>query len=373
MQTRRRALTMGLAAAACAPMRGTAGEGGLGPTAPYVWPVAAPEAVGLDAGLLAAADSVRPPWLHSLLVVRRGALAHESYFPGQDEQLGRPLGLVRFDAAAPHDLRSVTKSVVSLLFGMAAPAGLDLDQPVLEQFPDYADLRTPERLAITIRHVLTMSLGVAWNEDISYADPANSERQLNEAPDPVRYTLSRPIEQPAGAAFRYNGGATQVLAALIEKFTGEQAHAYAARALFAPLGISSAYWMTLPGGAPIAASGLRLTPRDMAILGEFIRRGGEWGGRQIAPRAWIEAATRPHLTAFAPVEYGYQFWIQTAQIGGRPARVAMAAGNGGQRIFVIPSQDLVAVTTAGAYNAPDHAVALWRFFSERVLPALRDA
>jgi CubicO group peptidase (beta-lactamase class C family) len=100
---------------------------------------------------------------------------------------------VNFDAATRHDLRSITKSVTALVLGIAIGKGqiAGIDEPVLPQLPDYADLRSPEKDRITLRHLLTMSQGLAWNEDLPYSNPANSEIQMDRSPDPVRYALAR--------------------------------------------------------------------------------------------------------------------------------------------------------------------------------------
>ncbi|MBS0223330.1 MAG: serine hydrolase [Proteobacteria bacterium] len=117
----------------------------------------------------------------------------ERYFDGSDESWGRPLGVVKFAPDVKHDVKSVSKSATSLLIGIALAEGKfpALDSPVLDVFPEYADLATPEKERITFRHLLTMSAGLAWDEDRPYADPLNDEMRMLEAPDPFRYVLSR--------------------------------------------------------------------------------------------------------------------------------------------------------------------------------------
>jgi CubicO group peptidase (beta-lactamase class C family) len=132
-------------------------------------PTASAASVGIDGAAIAKltedihAGKYRN--IHSLLVVRSGKLVAEAYFQGEDERRGRPLGAVRFDANTLHDLRSVTKSVTSALFGIAMAAGAirDIDAPVLSYFPEYKDLQTPERLRIRLRDVLSMTSGLQWD------------------------------------------------------------------------------------------------------------------------------------------------------------------------------------------------------------------
>ena len=155
-----------------------------------------------------------PEWnVHAVLIERAGRLVYEEYFSGKDERWGQPLGVVTFTRGTLHDLRSVTKSVVSALVGIASSSGAipSLDAPLLDYFPEYKDLDVPERRRITIRHALSMSAGFEWNEDVPYTDPKNDEIVMNRSPDPIHYVLARPIVSAPGTSWRYNGGTTQVL------------------------------------------------------------------------------------------------------------------------------------------------------------------
>ena len=125
----------------------------------------------------------------------------ERYYEGTDERWGTPLGKVKFDAATLHDLRSVTKSVVGLLYGIALAEGRvpALDTPVLDAFPAYAELAKDERRrAILVSHVLSMTMGLAWNENLPYNDPRNSEIAMERSGDRFRYVLEQPIVSAPG-------------------------------------------------------------------------------------------------------------------------------------------------------------------------------
>src|SRR5215203_4585038 len=124
--------------------------------------------------------------VHAVLIERDGRLVYEEYFSGNDARRGCPLGVVTFTRDTLHDLRSVTKSVVSALIGAANASGAirSLDAPLLDYFPEYTDLQVPERRRITIRHALGMSAGLEWNEDLSYADPKNDENVMDASPEP---------------------------------------------------------------------------------------------------------------------------------------------------------------------------------------------
>ena len=218
--------------------------------------------------------------LHSVLVVRDQRLVLERYYEGADESWGRSLGHVAFDKNTLHDLRSVTKSVVGLLYGIALERGLvpPLDAPLMRQFPEYSDLAAdPQRAALTVEHVLTMTLGTEWNERLPYSDPANSEIMMERAEDRYRFILDRPIVAPPGSVWTYNGGCAALLGRLIARGSGQTLADFAGTALFAPLGISTFEWIQGRDGVHFAASGLRLRPRDLARVGEMVLARGRWG------------------------------------------------------------------------------------------------
>lgn len=224
------------------------------------WTVASPESVGLDGDLIRGIGPHFDSWTdanaHAILIARHGKLVYEHYFTGEDWKWGEALGRVTYDATKRHDLRSITKSVTSLLFGIAVDRGwiADLDAPVFTYFPEHAGLRTAEKDAITLRHLLTMSAGFAWNEDLPYANPQNSERLMTDAPDRCRYVLEQPIVRPPGRTYNYNGGTTALLAAILHKASGQPLDVLAQRELFDPLGIGDVEWIRYIDGTPVAAS-----------------------------------------------------------------------------------------------------------------------
>src|SRR4051794_20204893 len=179
------------------------------------WATAEPEEAGfapdLPAKLEAGVQSGLLRHLHGVLVARRGELVLERYWAGTDENWGMPLGQVSFGPDTLHDLRSVTKSVVGLLYGIALERGLvpPPEAPLMPRFPEYPDLASePERTRLTIGHALTMTLGLEWDEiDRPYTDPANSEIAMENARDRYRFILERPIVSDPGKGWTYSGGA----------------------------------------------------------------------------------------------------------------------------------------------------------------------
>ncbi|MGI5239873.1 serine hydrolase domain-containing protein [Dactylosporangium sp. CA-139066] len=293
--------------------------------------------------------------LHAVAAVRGGRTLLEYYGTGEDFSWGDSLGVVEFGSETLHDIRSVTKSVTALLYGIALGEGLvpSPAEPLLRHFPKYPDLAAdPQRARLTIEHALTMSLGLEWREDLPYNSPANAEIAMELAPDRFRYILERPILEPPGAQWNYCGGATALLGQLIADGTGQLLPQYGQAALFAPLGIERFEWITGADGVASAASGLRLTPRDLARIGELVLAEGAWEGQRIVPADWIRTMLQPRLKTAWGAQYGYHWYIES--IAGH--RLVAGMGNGGQRLFILPDLDLVVAVTAGNYDGPDQ----WR-------------
>jgi CubicO group peptidase (beta-lactamase class C family) len=342
------------------------------------WTVASPAGAGLDDQRLCALGA----WLaaspqanvHAVLVIRHGALVFERYFSGEDQRFGRSLGRIAFTAETKHDLRSVTKSVVALLVGIALERGQikSVDDAVLDYLPRYADLRSPEKDRIRLRHLLTMSAGLAWDEDRPYSDPANSENEMDEAADPYRYVLAQPMAMPPGERWVYNSGATALLAAVLQEVSGQTLDALARAELFEPLCISDVEWVTYPGnGDPIGEGGLRLRPRDLAKLGQLALAGGAWNGRQIVPAAWIKEALAAQIAGPGLFFYGYQWWLGRSLVARKELDWAAGVGFGGQRLFVVPQADLVVVVTTGLYHSAQQSAIPLDILNRYILAAIQ--
>lgn len=309
--------------------------------------------------------------VHGVVALRNGKRIADWYFSGADVR--RPiheLGIVHFASSTLHDVRSVTKSIVALLFGLAQDEGYfaNLDEPILNYFPEYADLRTPERMRIRLRDLLSLKSGLEWNEtETSYTlrdprtgeitpNPANSEIAMDLAADRYRYILSRPIAAVAGERFAYSGGDVALLAEIIARATHRPIDHYARERLFAPLGIRHFEWLRDHNGIPIAASGLRLRPRDMARIGQLVAADGLWRGRQLVSKDWITAMTTPRALingdANCGVQYGYLWWMVNICTDGAVWPLIFANGNGGQKIWIDRRAGIVVAITAGFYDNP---------------------
>jgi CubicO group peptidase (beta-lactamase class C family) len=304
------------------------------------WAISSPAEQGLDSSWLIAAQehlAARLPTLNSLLIVRHGRLVYEAYQG-------------RANAETLHSIKSVTKSALSALVGVALRTG---DLPGLDErlgyiLPEaFATIADQDKRAITMRDLLTMRSGLDW------AEYGPSLGQMTGSADWVKSVLELPLIHAPGTVFNYSTGDTHLLAAAIQRLTGMTLLEYADLYLFDPLGIQRRRWQADPQGVTIGGTELRLTARDMAKFGYLYLHNGQWNGSTILPPGWVEQTATYHTTRDAdagascqPWGYGLLWWLRT--IGGQ--RSLVAAGYGGQFIYVIPAFDLVVVLT-GALNA----------------------
>lgn len=320
--------------------------------------VADAEAEGFDNSALCSllqAVTAAPNNLHSLLVLRHGKLVAELYKPGVDRTLYGLWGTRRaFNTETLHDMRSTSKSIVGLLYGILLARGEvpPLETPVASLYQDEQIPDADQKRAIRICDLLTMSSGLAWEEasPVHRLSGMSDELGLLWRKEPFSYVFSFPITAKPGTVFTYSGGATALLANIMTRQTGKDLRALAGDLLFHPLGITDWQWLSTLRGEPFAAAGLRLTPRDLMKIGVLLSDHGRWQGRQIVPADWIADATLTHMSAGPRDGYGYQFWTRSVSWHGKQLKAAATVGNGGQSMVMIPGLELVIVTTAGNYG-----------------------
>ncbi len=325
----------------------------------------------LGGKLKAAFENGDFPGLHGVYAELKGEPIAEVYFKGEDERWGDPLGERLLTSTDLHDLRSVTKSIVGLLYGIALGEGKvpAPDAGLLKQFPQYADLdNDPRRSAILVRDVLSMKMGTEWNEQLPYTDPKNSEIAMERAKDRYRFVLDRPMTEVPGTSWTYNGGATAIAAKLIADGTGMALEDYAAKALFAPLGITDFEWVGGSDGVASAASGLRLNAPDLAKIGRMVANDGKYQGAQVVPEDWLAVSFEPRATVMPGLSYGYFWWLDG---NSEKPRWVSGSGNGGQRLHVVPETGLVLVVFAGNYNQPEAWRMPVKIIADYVLPEVR--
>ncbi|MDB5046431.1 MAG: beta-lactamase, partial [Deinococcus sp.] len=226
------------------------------------------------------------PDVTSLVVARHGQLAFERYFEGQ--------------AADRRDTQSVTKSVVSLLTGIALQRGLlsSLEQPVLPLLSSSpATLQDSRWAQVRVRHLLTMTCGLPSEiTDASYDDAWFTSQ------DPVRFALEYPLLDAPGTTFRYSNAGVHVLGAALAEAVGQPLAAFAQDVLLGPLGVVAPEWPADPCGRPFASGSLHLTSREMLRFGQLTLQRGSWNGTELVPTGWVELATRPQLKGFEWME-----------------------------------------------------------------------
>jgi CubicO group peptidase (beta-lactamase class C family) len=283
--------------------------------------------------------------IDAVLVARNGRLVLEEYFDGYHEH-------------ARHALYSVTKSVTSLLVGIALDQGLidSVREPVYRLFPDRGGTRwVDERYDIALENALSMSAGVEWDETVRpLDDPANDvSHLLRRSEDAVGYVLDKRQFEPPGLRWNYNSGLTVLLGAAVRNVSGLAPDTFAERYLFDPLGIETQRWLRQHDGAVHTSGGLLLRPRDMAKIGQLMLDGGRWAGRRIVSREWVEASVRAHVR-YGGRGYGYQWYSGRTLVGETEVKAFWAWGYGGQFIFVAPRLELVAVFTSRPVDTVGH-------------------
>ncbi len=371
-------------------------------TSPYTsqWPAATPGAVGMDQGAIRSFDSDisagKYGYIDSMLIIRHGKVAFDRSYPHDYDRIysaeaAAPGPLNAHDRTGPynyfnpwwhpfyrrgelHSLQSATKTVTSVVIGIATARKEfpSLDTPVLKYFDASKVANVDDRKRrLTIRHLLTMTAGLDWNEDLPYDDPNNSASVMEASFDWIGQVINRPMAREPGTEFRYNSGATQLLSHIFTTATGKDIEEYARQHLFAPLGIVQHFWKRSPTGLIDTEGGLYLRSHDLAKIGYLYLNNGVWEGKALVEPEWVKASVTPGSTDRPNgVKYGYKWWL--IPYGKEDARLAWAAqGFGGQRVIVFRDYDLVVVFT-GWNILPDRPALSGRVAVDRVLAAVTD-
>ncbi len=296
------------------------------------WRASAPEEQGFDSAKLAEglqslqANQVD---IDSLLIIRNGYVVLDAHFDP-------------YDGTFPHNLASVTKSVMTTLIAIAAEQGrLDLDQPVVSFFPERTIANLDERKArMTVRHLASMVNGM---QSGCHEGDEPTIRAMREHTDWVQAALDRPMVAEPGKEFCYDSPGMHLLSAILTEATGMTALDFARQNLFEPLGIQEAIWESDPQGYSRGWGDLHLLPEDLARIGLLWLQRGKWDGRQIVPEAWVLDLVKAHSKFIEPdFGYGYGWWITDKDY--------QASGRGGQRMRVMATLNLLVVTTGGNFE-----------------------
>lgn len=354
---RRTGAILGLLLAACGPAEERGAEVDARAPARASAPAAAelgpPTADPADTVLLARAlERARElPRLRGMVVSQGGGVVLRHFTDGAE-----------MDRAT--NVKSASKSVLSALVGIAIAEGhiRGLEQPIHEFFPDHFARGgvDPAKRAITVGHLLSMQAGLESTSFDGYGPWVNSR-------DWVRAALDRPMVDAPGGRMLYSTGSSHLLSAILTRATGMSTHAYANAKLGDALGGRIRPWQRDPQGIFFGGNDMYLTPRQMLRFGQLWLNGGTMDGRQVVPRAWVEASVVPRTSSpWNGHEYGLGWWSRDS--GGR--RAWFAWGYGGQYVFVVPEVELVTVFTSQADlpRGGDHLRALHALVDDFLVP-----
>jgi len=302
-----------------------------------------PEDVGADTDLLnAMVMHVRNgEWsgIHGILVARNGKLMVEEYFGSHDR-------------GTFHEIRSATKSIGSILVGIAMDQGAlqSVETPIHSYFSAYEPARgwDPRVREVTVRDLLTMTSGFECDD---LATSFACEMAMYGTDDWVAYSMGLPMATEPGMQWAYNSSSLILVGEIVAAEVREEFHEFAERTLFGPLEIDFR-WRFSPRGRAWIGGSARMRPRDMVKIGMLMANRGTWKGQRILSETWIDESTGRHEEEGNGVWYGYLWQTSRDYIGDELVTAYWASGNGGQYIIVLPEKELVAVFTGDNYDSP---------------------
>jgi CubicO group peptidase (beta-lactamase class C family) len=332
------------------------------------WPVGSLEDVGMSRKTIEQfvqmlidlpMDSLNSVQIHSLLIARHGKLVLEEYFHGA----GRD---------QPHNLRSASKSMVSVLIGAAMQAGVPLriDTPVYQTMLGTvpADL-DPRKKAMTLEHLLTMTAG--FNCEDSDTTSANEDVMDERGVEHWwAYTLNVSLVSAPGEKIFYCSTEPHLAGGMLAKVARESQLELFDRLLARPMRLRN-YYLGLRDDDAYGGGGHVFTTRDFAKFAQLIINQGRWNGKQIVSAEWMRQSTAPLRDLNAVQQYGYLWNSVAYDYQGRKIRAYFAGGNGGQVSMAIPDLDLVIAFTGGNYNDAALFTGQRVYVPRYILPAVR--
>ena len=353
---------------------GTATSRSQGTGAPHDWPRATPQSVGLDPASLEALsldfENGKYPDVDSMLIIRCGKNVYERHYSHdygkiyyQEAHERGPLnarltGIYNYfdpryhpyyEGSDAHTMQSVTKTITSVLIGIAMYRGefhATLNTPVISFF-DATKIKNLDdrKRRMTIRDLLTMQSGLDWDEDLPYNNPHNGSSAMEASDDWIKFVIDRPMAHEPGTFFAYSSGVAELFSYIFEKATGQDIEVYATKHLFQPLGFQHQFWKRTPLGVVDTEGGLYLRPEDLAKVGLLYLQGGVWQGHRMLSEDWVKQSTTPTSNGRRGLKYGYLWWLVPHGKSGQNLAWA-ALGLGGQRLLVVPEDQLILVFTA---------------------------
>jgi CubicO group peptidase (beta-lactamase class C family) len=290
------------------------------------------EAIGRDSSNGSLEDYLEASGTTAFLVIHDDKLLYERYFNGYDE-------------TSIHTSFSMAKSFASALVGIAIDEGHieSVEEPITNYIPEL--LERDERFkSITIRHLLTMSSGIKYEEGgtLPWSDEADDTKTYY-ATDLRELALDCQIEGKPGEYFEYNNYNPLLIGMILERATGMSVSHYLQEKLWKPMGMEADGSWSLDStrsGFEKMESGVNARARDFARFGSLFAKEGNWEGRQLISRGWIEESTSADTSTDPSSDYQYFWWVDTPD---GKNHFFSARGNYGQYIYVAPEKDLVIV------------------------------
>lgn len=270
--------------------------------------------------------------------------------------------------AQPYNIKSASKSILSLLTGIALQQGYidSLQTPVSRWFPDYfKDHPDPVKEQITLEDLLTMRSGLETTSFYNYGRWVVSENW-------AEFQLDQPLVEDPGGKMVYSTGTTHLISVILTKASGMSTRELAREYLFGPMGIQIGGWDKDPQGYYMGGNNLALSPEALMKIGRMLLNGGIWEGKQIIHPDWLKRSFKTYTRSnFNPYNYGYLWWI----IKRKGTPIYFAWGFGGQYLFLLPEYDAAVVITNSLANATQrrsYKEPIFDLLEEQILPFIME-
>jgi len=257
-----------------------------------------------------------------------------------------------------HKVNSITKSILSILVGIALERGElpGLQVPISDYFPE---ARGGDKQEVTIEHLLSMTPGWEWPE---MGDWGGLPKPMIDSPDWIRFILAQPMKYKPGLRMFYDSGSSQLLSAILQSATGMRTSQYAERFLFGPIGIESYRWRADPKGIDIGGFSLELKAPDLTKLGKLMLDRGRWNGQAVIPEDWVADSMIARRHTYDHIgSYGYHWWVMAQDDKPITPAIYFAMGYGGQYLFVVPEYELIVTFASTLYR---HTFLPYRLFKK---------
>ncbi len=315
----------------------------------------------IDEVILKPADSIDDPYIHGFLLARSGKLVLEEYFHG-------------FQREKPHDTRSASKSLATVLAGAAIQAGM----PVAESSSVYQTMgidlsndSDARRQQMTLAHLMSMSSGFECDDGSSSSRGNEDTMQSQERqPDWYQYVLNLDMVYEPGEKAVYCSGGMNLVGGVLQAATGRGLADLFQELIAEPLQIDHYYLNLSPTGDPYMGGGIYWRPRDFMKLGQLMLNGGTWNDQRVLSKAYAEKSISS-LYQMRDKGYGYGWWSIDYPYKDGQVTAFFAAGNGGQIVMGIPALDLLIAFYAGNYSHPTLFKIQEAFVPEYILPAVK--